>query len=236
MSELAVVLAAGYGTRLGPVGLLRHRSTFAVNGIPLLVRALDALSEGGITETIVVTGHLGEQVEGLIAAYGSSRAFRCRTVRDSQPRGTLGSLRCARHMIDGRPFISAESSVLVSRKVVHDLRLRGEGTPEVSAVLGLTDTLASAPTHSLAAVGETNEVCCFVRAGNAAALVPGGKGVGRFMGIGLFDERLFQAGMDAIDVADGIIEMLLRDERVTAVWDDGSFRHFSSVSDFTDES
>ena len=58
----AVILAAGQGTRLRPLTDHRPKCLVEVQGKPLLQYQLEALSETGVRECIIVVGHRAEQV------------------------------------------------------------------------------------------------------------------------------------------------------------------------------
>ena len=59
----AVVLAAGEGARLGG----RAKGLIEIDGEPLLLRALRVLSEVGVDEVVVVTGHYRSELSLLLA-------------------------------------------------------------------------------------------------------------------------------------------------------------------------
>ena len=61
----AVLLAAGEGARLGGV----VKPAIAIQGVPLVSRALIALSGAGVDEVVVVTGHGAERVAPLVEAF-----------------------------------------------------------------------------------------------------------------------------------------------------------------------
>jgi choline kinase len=58
----AIILAAGFGQRLAPVTEDLPKALVEVNGHPLLVNALNLLSEFDIDEAIIVVGHLREKI------------------------------------------------------------------------------------------------------------------------------------------------------------------------------
>ncbi len=59
----AVVLAAGEGARLGG----RAKGLIEIDGKPLLLRTLRVLSEVGVDEVVVVTGHYRSELSPLLA-------------------------------------------------------------------------------------------------------------------------------------------------------------------------
>ncbi|USZ71576.1 UTP--glucose-1-phosphate uridylyltransferase AglF [Natronosalvus halobius] len=65
----AVVLAAGKGTRLQPLTDDKPKALVEVDGTPLVQDVFDNLLEIGVTELIVVVGHMKEQI---IERYGDA--------------------------------------------------------------------------------------------------------------------------------------------------------------------
>lgn len=65
----ALILAAGYGKRLRPLTDYTHKSLVEVNGTPLLVNALNCLSDRDINEVIIVVGDKKDMVIGKIGHY-----------------------------------------------------------------------------------------------------------------------------------------------------------------------
>src|SRR5207253_3258183 len=64
----AVVMAAGEGRRLRPVTERYAKPVLPVDGRPVIVSLLRELQAAGIGRITVVTGHLAEQVEGLLGS------------------------------------------------------------------------------------------------------------------------------------------------------------------------
>lgn len=88
----AVIMAGGKGTRL-------HRITHdaipkplaPIAGKPILQWQVESLGRGGVTDIILVVGHLGEKIEGFFGD-GSAFGVRIRYYREGQPLGTAGAL------------------------------------------------------------------------------------------------------------------------------------------------
>jgi bifunctional UDP-N-acetylglucosamine pyrophosphorylase / glucosamine-1-phosphate N-acetyltransferase len=59
------VLAAGLGTRMRS---RRHKVLHPLGGKPLILRVLDLLTAAGVERTVVVLGHLADQVEAVLPA------------------------------------------------------------------------------------------------------------------------------------------------------------------------
>jgi bifunctional UDP-N-acetylglucosamine pyrophosphorylase/glucosamine-1-phosphate N-acetyltransferase len=89
-TPIAVVLAAGKGTRMG--GDL-PKVLFEAHGKPLVRWVLDALVDAGIHDHIVVIGYRGELVEQALAghagvAFATQREHRGRSTPAADRRGS----------------------------------------------------------------------------------------------------------------------------------------------------
>lgn len=62
----AVILAAGLGSRLKPLTDRMPKCLTEIHNTPILINALDALAAGGIDETILVIGYLGEKIRHAV--------------------------------------------------------------------------------------------------------------------------------------------------------------------------
>lgn len=65
----AVVIAAGFGSRLVPITLNTPKPLVRVKGSRIVDSILDALTEAGIEEIYVIRGYLGEQFDQLLYKY-----------------------------------------------------------------------------------------------------------------------------------------------------------------------
>ena len=59
----AVILAGGLGTRLRPLTYKIPKSMIPILGKPYLYYQLEFLSKQGITDILMLTGYLGNQIE-----------------------------------------------------------------------------------------------------------------------------------------------------------------------------
>jgi MurNAc alpha-1-phosphate uridylyltransferase len=66
--KTAMVLAAGFATRLRPLSHNRPKALVEVAGKTLLDHALDRLAQAGVTRAVVNTHHLADQIEAHLAA------------------------------------------------------------------------------------------------------------------------------------------------------------------------
>lgn len=67
--ENAIILAAGFGSRLMPLTNTVPKPLVSVHGIPMIERIIERLVEIKVKNIVIVTGHLKESFEYLIAKY-----------------------------------------------------------------------------------------------------------------------------------------------------------------------
>ena len=93
----AVVLAGGLGTRLRTVVIDRPKVLATVAGRPFLTYLLNQLAAAGVTDVVLCTGYLADQVR---ETYGDTyRSMRLSYSLEKSPRGTAGALRHALPLI-----------------------------------------------------------------------------------------------------------------------------------------
>lgn len=100
---IAVVPAAGRGSRLGPLTVDQPKALVPVAGRPVLFWVIEGLAQAGVSQVVVVTGHLAEQVEAAL----DRAPIPVSTVRQHLPRGTADALMAASASVGGHPFIYA---------------------------------------------------------------------------------------------------------------------------------
>ena len=99
----AILLAAGLGTRLGPLTKILPKCLMPVNGRPLLEYWLRSLDAAGVSEILVNTHHLPQLVRGWLSA--SRWAGRVRVVDEPALLGTGGTLVANRDFAQGEPLL-----------------------------------------------------------------------------------------------------------------------------------
>jgi choline kinase len=126
MTTLAVILAAGQGTRLLPLTADTPKCLIDVGGRPLLGHMLDALAAAGTTRAIVVTGHRAERVESYLAAHPPP--LRVSTARNAAYATTnnAASLEAARHAIGAEAFVLCDGDVIFSESPLDALLASAE--------------------------------------------------------------------------------------------------------------
>lgn len=94
-----VILAGGLGTRLGPLTRTTPKPMVPVKGVPYLEHQLRLLGRQGLTDIVLLTGYLGEQIEEYFGD-GDRMGLRLRYSREFEPLGTGGALRQARPLLE----------------------------------------------------------------------------------------------------------------------------------------
>jgi NDP-sugar pyrophosphorylase family protein len=84
-----VVMAAGEGRRLLPLTERYAKPVLPIDGRPVIATLLHELRAAGIERVTVVTGHLAEQVERLLAGFPLELRF----VRQPEPLGSADAVR-----------------------------------------------------------------------------------------------------------------------------------------------
>jgi mannose-1-phosphate guanylyltransferase len=101
----AMILAAGFGTRLRPYSKLRPKPLFPVMGCPLLDRTIRQLREAGFTRIIINVHYLGEDICAEVAGPGII------IQREKIELGTGGGLRLAMEKLGPEPALITNGDI-----------------------------------------------------------------------------------------------------------------------------
>ncbi len=85
----ALILAAGYGTRLRPITEKTPKCLVEINGEPLLKRWLDCLIEAGVSDIYINTHYLAEKVENFLRIFVTPKIT---ILYENELLGTAGTL------------------------------------------------------------------------------------------------------------------------------------------------
>jgi NDP-sugar pyrophosphorylase family protein len=112
----AMILAAGYGTRLWPLTVDRTKPAIPFLGKPVVGYIAEYLSHYGCREVVVNLHHRPESVR---AALGDGTRFgvHLEYIEEETILGTSGALDNARHLLDGESFF------VVNGKIITDINL-----------------------------------------------------------------------------------------------------------------
>jgi NDP-sugar pyrophosphorylase family protein len=113
----AIILAAGYGTRLWPLTVDRTKPAIPFLGKPLVGYVAEYLGRYGCDEVVVNLHHRPESVRAALGD-GSRFGVHLEYVEEETILGTSGAMDNARHLLDGETFFA------VNGKIVTDIDLR----------------------------------------------------------------------------------------------------------------
>jgi len=105
----AMVLAAGYGTRLKPLTDRMPKPLVPVAGKPMIACALDKLRAHGIREIVINVSHHKEQ---LIAYLSARKNLAVKISEEAEPLETGGGLKKARSLLGNEPVFVINSDII----------------------------------------------------------------------------------------------------------------------------
>lgn len=133
-----MILAAGFGTRLGELTQHRPKPMLPICGAPLVRWAVLWLRAQGIREIVINLHHLGEQILAELgdgSALGVDIAY---SHEQGMILGTGGGLRHARHLLDdgkGSPIVVVNGKILVDLELGPLLDAHRRRSAEATMVL-----------------------------------------------------------------------------------------------------
>jgi MurNAc alpha-1-phosphate uridylyltransferase len=107
--QKAMVLAAGYGTRLRPLTDHTPKPLVPVAGKPMLEYALDRLRACGIREVVINVSHLGDQLKAYVSQW---RGLNITISEEAEPLETGGGLKHALPLLGDKPFFVINSDII----------------------------------------------------------------------------------------------------------------------------
>jgi len=134
----AMILAAGYGTRLGELTQSRPKPMLPICGAPLVRWAVSWLRSQGVREIVINLHHLGEQIAAELgdgSALGVDIAY---SHEHGLILGTGGGLRHARALLDDgsdTPIVVVNGKILVDLELGPVLAAHRERCAEATMVL-----------------------------------------------------------------------------------------------------
>jgi MurNAc alpha-1-phosphate uridylyltransferase len=105
----AMVLAAGYGTRLKPLTEQMPKPLVPVAGRPMIEYALDRLLAYGIEEVIVNVSHHKEQLIDYLSKF---KSLSFKISEEAEPLETGGGLKRALPLLGGEPIFVINSDII----------------------------------------------------------------------------------------------------------------------------
>ncbi|MBW1759778.1 MAG: NTP transferase domain-containing protein, partial [Deltaproteobacteria bacterium] len=120
----ALILAAGFGTRLLPFTQNRPKPLFTIANRPVLDIIIHDLQNAGCQEIIINTHHLHQKIESFIG--DQEYTLPVRTCHETEILGTGGAIKNTENFWDGSPFIVINSDIFtdINIKAVYEFHLR----------------------------------------------------------------------------------------------------------------
>lgn len=101
----AIIIAAGFGSRLVPITLNTPKPLVRVRGKRIIDSVLDALTSAGIEDIVIVRGYLGEQFDQLLYKYKGIRFVENPMYNEAN---NISSVECVRELLGGAYVIEAD--------------------------------------------------------------------------------------------------------------------------------
>lgn len=125
----AMILAAGFGTRLRPLSERRPKPLFPIFDTPILFLLIDQLLQAGCTKILVNCYYLAEQIEAAL-----SRCPEVTVLREDMILGTGGGLRHALPWLDDEPLLVINSDIVQNFDLRSLYRAHAHNGSQVSLV------------------------------------------------------------------------------------------------------
>ncbi|MBT8364487.1 MAG: phosphotransferase [Deltaproteobacteria bacterium] len=149
----AMILAAGYGTRLQPHTNHTPKPLFPIAGRPLLDAIIRRLQQAGCRAVIVNTHHLHRQIEDFIA--GQHYSLEVYTRHEPQILGTGGAVKNVADFWDNQPFM------VINADIIADIDLAKVYITHCRHRPAATLVLCNDPTFNSVAVDHKNRIIGF---------------------------------------------------------------------------
>ena len=108
----AIILAAGTASRLRPLTDSTPKCLLKIGGRSLLQRSIDALTANGISEIVIVTGYLHEQIESFVGQQYPGLRVTYIYNKEYSTTNNIYSLWLARPEADGEDILLLDSDLL----------------------------------------------------------------------------------------------------------------------------
>ncbi len=110
----ALILSAGYGTRLHPLTQYRPKAMLPLLGKPMLHHVIDTVREAGLTEIVLVVGHQREQIENYFGD-GKHMGVNISYALQAEPKGEYDAVLAAeKQLADGDRFLMTDCDTITT--------------------------------------------------------------------------------------------------------------------------
>ena len=110
----ALILSAGYGTRLHPLTQYRPKAMLPLLGKPMLHHVIDTVRDAGLTEIVLVVGHQREQIESYFGD-GKHMGVNISYALQAEPKGEYDAVLAAeKQLADGDRFLMTDCDIITT--------------------------------------------------------------------------------------------------------------------------
>jgi len=146
----AMVLAAGFGTRLRPYSNYRPKPLFPVLGKPLLLHTLASLRAAGFVDILVNCHYLKEQVATILAS-----EKKVVVQEEEEILGTGGGMRRALDFLGGEP------ALVINGDIFHNIDLASVHAHHLAGGADITLVLHDLPRFNQVALDDDGRIISF---------------------------------------------------------------------------
>lgn len=123
----AVILAAGYGKRIGELTNFLPKPLIPVVNKPILQHVIERLYEAGLNDLIVVVGHLKDQINSFLTNFQYKKVKITIRQAENFDKGPIYSFAAALDEIGKESFLLIPADFLVEPSIISDFVQKGYG-------------------------------------------------------------------------------------------------------------
>ncbi len=161
----AVIIAAGFGSRLVPITLNTPKPLIRVKGKKIIYSLLDAVINAGIDDIYIVRGYLGEQFDQLLHKYPMLKFIENPIYNETN---NISSAVCASHLLKNAYMLEADLLIY---------------NPKLITKYQYSSNFLAVP------VEKTNDWCVYTENGRIVKMTVGGTNCYRLFGVSYWTEQ-----------------------------------------------